>query len=116
MATTDGALGARNTDYAQALALAGLLVGASLSLSRLYASNGWVLATWLTIGSALGLAALLRRMGVGQLLSLLAMLAVPASAIAEIALQPVVPLSLFAALAIATLHELRERVGHANAS
>jgi transglutaminase-like putative cysteine protease len=75
VATTDGALGARNPDYAQALALAGLLVGASLSLSRLYASNGWVLATWLTIGSALGLAALLRRMGVGQLLSLLAMLA-----------------------------------------
>ena len=49
-------------------------------------------------------------------LMLLASLAVPASAIAEIALQPVVPLSLFAALAIATLHELRERVGHANAS
>ena len=49
-------------------------------------------------------------------LMLLAFLAVPASAIADIALQPVVPLSLFAALAIATLHELRERVGHANAS
>lgn len=49
-------------------------------------------------------------------LMLLASLAVPASAIAEIALQPVVPLSLFAALAIATAHELRERVVHANAS
>ena len=49
-------------------------------------------------------------------LMLLASLAVPASAIAEIAQQPVVPLSLLAALAIATAHELRERVGHANAS
>lgn len=49
-------------------------------------------------------------------LLLLASLAVPASAIAEIAQQPVVPLSLLAALAIATAHELRERVGHANAS
>lgn len=46
-------------------------------------------------------------------LMLLALLAVPASAIAEIAQQPVVPLSLLAALAIATAHELRERVGHA---
>lgn len=46
-------------------------------------------------------------------LMLLASLAVPASAIAEIAQQPVVPLSLLAALAIATAHELRERVGHA---
>jgi len=49
-------------------------------------------------------------------LMLLALLAVPASAIAEIAQQPVVPLSLLAALAIATAHELRERVGYANAS
>lgn len=49
-------------------------------------------------------------------LMLLASLAVPASAIAEIAQQPVVPLSLLAALAIATAHELRERVGYANAS
>lgn len=49
-------------------------------------------------------------------LLLLASLAVPASAIAEIAQQPVVPLSLLAALAIATAHELRERVGYANAS
>ena len=47
-------------------------------------------------------------------LMLLASLAVPASAIAEIAQQPVVPLSLLAALAIATAHELQERVGHAN--
>lgn len=49
-------------------------------------------------------------------LMLVAFLAVPASAVAEIALQPVVPVSLLAALAIATAHELRERVGHANAS
>ncbi|MEO8632439.1 MAG: hypothetical protein ABI466_03705 [Chloroflexota bacterium] len=49
-------------------------------------------------------------------LMLLASLAVPASATLEIAQQPVVPLSLLAALAIATAHELRERVGHANAS
>ena len=75
MATTDGALGARNTDYAQALALAGLLAGASLSLSRLYAGNAWLLPTWLTMAAALGLAALLRRLGVGQLLSLVAMAA-----------------------------------------
>jgi transglutaminase-like putative cysteine protease len=75
VATTDGALGARNTDYAQALALAGLLAGASLSLSRLYAGNQWLLPTWLTMAAALGLAALLRRLGVGQLLSLLAMAA-----------------------------------------
>ena len=46
-------------------------------------------------------------------LLLLASLAVPASATLEIAQQPVVPLSLLAALAIATAHELRERVGHA---
>ncbi|HET6747763.1 MAG TPA: DUF3488 and transglutaminase-like domain-containing protein [Actinomycetes bacterium] len=75
MATTDRAARAHDTDYAQALALAGLLAGASLSLSRLYAGNQWLLPTWLTIACALGLAALLRRMGVGQLLSLLAMLA-----------------------------------------
>jgi transglutaminase-like putative cysteine protease len=73
VATTDSPAGARNTDYAQALALAGLLAGASLSLSRLYAGNAWLLPTWLTMGAALGLAALLRRLGVGQLLSLLAM-------------------------------------------
>ena len=73
MATTDSPAGARNTDYAQALALAGLLAGASLSLSRLYASNAWLLPVWLTMAAALGLAALLRRLGIGQLLSLLAM-------------------------------------------
>ncbi|HWD44773.1 MAG TPA: DUF3488 and transglutaminase-like domain-containing protein, partial [Actinomycetota bacterium] len=67
--------GARNTDYAQALALAGLLAGASLSLSRLYAGNAWLLPTWLTMAAALGLAALLRRLGVGQALSLVAMVA-----------------------------------------
>jgi transglutaminase-like putative cysteine protease len=75
VATTDSPSGARNTDYAQALALAGLLAGASLSLSRLYAGNAWLLPTWLTMAAALGLAALLRRLGVGQLLSLLAMAA-----------------------------------------
>jgi len=42
-------------------------------------------------------------------LGALVILAVPASAIAEVAQQPVVPLSLIAALAIATAHELRER-------
>lgn len=73
MATTDSAPGARNTDYAQALALAGLLAGASLSLSRLYAGNSWLVPTWLTMAAALGLAALLRRLGVGQVLSLAAM-------------------------------------------
>jgi transglutaminase-like putative cysteine protease len=73
VATTDRAPGARNTDHAQALALAGLLAGASLSLSRLYAGNAWLLPTWLTMAAALGLAALLRRLGVGQLLSLVAM-------------------------------------------
>ena len=73
MATTDSAPGARNTDFAQALALAGLLAGASLSLSRLYVGNAWLLPTWLTMAAALGLAALLRRLGVGQLLALLAM-------------------------------------------
>jgi transglutaminase-like putative cysteine protease len=75
VATTDGAPGARNTDYAQALALAGLLAGASLSLSRLYAGNAWLLPTWLTMAAALGLAALLRRLGVGQTLSVVAMVA-----------------------------------------
>jgi transglutaminase-like putative cysteine protease len=75
VATTDGAPGARNTDYAQALALAGLLAGASLSLSRLYAGNAWLVPTWLTMAAALGLAALLRRLGVGQVLSLVAMAA-----------------------------------------
>jgi transglutaminase-like putative cysteine protease len=75
VATTDSPAGARNTDYAQALALAGLLAGASLSLSRLYAGNAWLLPTWLTMAAALGLAALLRRLGVGQLLSLVAMAA-----------------------------------------
>jgi hypothetical protein len=75
VATTDGAVGARGTDLAQALTLAGLLVGASLSLSRLYQGAGWVPAVWLSMGCALGLAALLRRLGVGQLLSLLAMAA-----------------------------------------
>lgn len=42
-------------------------------------------------------------------LGMLALLAVPASAIAELVQQPVVPLSLLAGLAIATAHELRER-------
>ena len=45
-----------------------------------------------------------------------ALLAVPASGIAEIAQQPVVPLSLVVALAIATAHELRERMIYASAS
>jgi hypothetical protein len=49
-------------------------------------------------------------------LAQLALLAVPVSAIAELVQQPVVPLSLLVALAIATVHELRERVVHANAS
>jgi transglutaminase-like putative cysteine protease len=75
VATSDSPAGARNTDYAQALALAGLLAGASLSLSRLYAGNAWLLPTWLTMAAALGLAALLRRLGVGQLLSLVVMAA-----------------------------------------
>jgi transglutaminase-like putative cysteine protease len=75
VATIDSSVGARSTDYAQALTLAGLLAGASLSLSRLYVGPGWVLPVWLAIACALGLAALLRRLGVGQLLSLVAMLA-----------------------------------------
>jgi transglutaminase-like putative cysteine protease len=75
VATTDRTAGTRNPDLAQALALAGLLAGASLSLSRLYVGNRWLLPTWLTMAAALGLAALLRRLGAGQLLSLLAMAA-----------------------------------------
>lgn len=43
------------------------------------------------------------------LLAALALVAVPASAIAGVVQQPVVPLSLLAALAIATAYELRER-------
>jgi hypothetical protein len=39
----------------------------------------------------------------------LALVAVPASTVAELVQQPAVPLSLFAALAIATAFELRER-------
>ncbi len=49
-------------------------------------------------------------------LATLALLAVPASAVAELVQQPIVPLSLVVALAIATLHELRERLVHVNAS
>jgi transglutaminase-like putative cysteine protease len=75
VATTDSSVGAHSTDYAQALTLAGLLAGASLSLSRLYVGPAWVPAVWLSMACALGLAALLRRLGVGQLLSLVAMVA-----------------------------------------
>jgi transglutaminase-like putative cysteine protease len=75
VATIDSSVGARSTDYAQALTLAGLLAGASLSLSRLYVGPGWVLPVWLSMACALGLAALLRRLGVGQLLSLVGMVA-----------------------------------------
>jgi transglutaminase-like putative cysteine protease len=75
MATTDRAAGARNTDVAQTVALIGLLTGASLSVGRLYEGNAWWLPTWLTMLSALGLAALLRRAGAGQLLSLAGMAA-----------------------------------------
>ncbi len=49
-------------------------------------------------------------------LALFAMVAVPASVLADLVQQPVVPMSLVAALAIATWHELRERVIHVNAS
>lgn len=42
-------------------------------------------------------------------LGALALLAVPASGIAELVQEPVVPLSLLAALAVATAYELRER-------
>jgi hypothetical protein len=49
-------------------------------------------------------------------LGLLALVAVPASRVADLVQQPVVPLSVLAALAIATAHELRERVSHVNAS
>jgi transglutaminase-like putative cysteine protease len=113
MATTDRAARAHDTDYAQALALAGLLAGASLSLSRLYAGNQWLLPTWLTIACALGLAALLRRLGVGQLLSLLAMLAgfvVVAGILlfADTVLLVVPTRETFAAMAQATEVALRE--------
>jgi hypothetical protein len=49
-------------------------------------------------------------------LGMLALLAVPASAVADLVQQPVVPLSLLVALAIATAYELRERMTYANAS
>ena len=54
-------------------------------------------------------------------LGLLPLVAVPASRVADLVQQPVVPLSLLVALAIATAHELREhelreRVSHVNAS
>jgi transglutaminase-like putative cysteine protease len=75
MATPDRSAGARNTDVAQTIALLGLLTGASLSVGRLYAGNAWWLPTWLTMLSAVGLAALLRRAGAGQLLSLAGMAA-----------------------------------------
>ena len=75
MASTDRAVGAHGGDLAPALALAALLAGASLSLARLYQSGTWVLPTWLTMAAALGLAALLRRAGVGQGLALLLELA-----------------------------------------
>ena len=42
-------------------------------------------------------------------LGIVALLAVPASGILALAQQPAVPLSLLAALAIATAHEIRER-------
>ena len=57
------------------LAVAALLGGASLSLARLYSTGGWLLPTWICIAAALGLAALLRRLGVGTTLSLAAMIA-----------------------------------------
>jgi hypothetical protein len=41
-------------------------------------------------------------------LGIIAIIAVPASGVAEIVQQPAVPLSLLVALAIATAHELRE--------
>jgi hypothetical protein len=49
-------------------------------------------------------------------LGTLALLAVQASALVDLVQQPVVPLSLVVALAIATVHELRERVIHVSAS
>jgi hypothetical protein len=75
MAAPDRSTGARSTDVAQTIALVGLLTGASLSVGRLYAGNAWWLPTWLTMLSAVGLAALLRRAGAGQLLSLAGMAA-----------------------------------------
>ena len=62
-------------DLLLGLALAGLLVGASLSMSRLYEDGRWILPTWLTIGAALGLGAVLRRLGAGMVLSVVAMAA-----------------------------------------
>lgn len=49
-------------------------------------------------------------------LAAIALIAVPASAVADLVQQPVVPLSLLVALAIVTAHELRERMTYANAS
>ena len=49
-------------------------------------------------------------------LAIVAFIAVPASTVAELVQQPVVPVSLFVALAIVTAHELRERMTYANAS
>jgi hypothetical protein len=63
------------SELALGLALAGLLAGASLSLARLYEDGRWLLPTWLTIASALGLAAVLRRFGIGSLLSLVCLAA-----------------------------------------
>ena len=49
-------------------------------------------------------------------LGLLALIAIPAAGVADLVQQPVVPLSLFVALAIATAYELRERMSHVSAS
>jgi len=46
----------------------------------------------------------------------LALIAIPVAGVTDLVQQPVVPLSLFVALAIATAYELRERMSYVSAS
>ncbi len=76
------------------------------ALVALALTGAGAVVTWSTLAVVLpGLAADAFDAALGALV----IFAIPASAIADVAQQPVVPLSLIAALAIATAHELRER-------
>lgn len=90
------------------LALVSALV--ALALSALGAVVVWSAAAFLLPALAAD--------AFGLLLEVIALIAVPASRIADLVQQPAVPLSLLAALVIAIAYELRQgrELAHANAS
>jgi hypothetical protein len=103
---------------------AGAIAAAARSRPRIALVSGIVALALTAVGAVVvwsAAALLLPTLATGAfdvLLEIVALTAVRATGVAELVQQPVVPLSLLAALVIATAHELRQRkeLSHAAAS